>query len=115
MRCAGVSVDDCPPDALGFDFDGASFTHVGELVTFEVLMATFSLSRDAALRRIAAMVHSLDTEGEPTAEARGFEFILNGARHRLQNDDQVLQEIGTALDSLYSHFQREQLQEEVAR
>jgi hypothetical protein len=110
-----ASVEDCPPDALGFDFDGASFTHVGDLVTFEVLIASFSLSQDAALGRIATMVHSLDAEGEPTAEARGFEFILNGARHRLQNDDQILQEIGTALDSLYSHFQHEQMPEEVAR
>ncbi|MEP6823162.1 MAG: hypothetical protein ABI946_12530, partial [Chthoniobacterales bacterium] len=25
----------------GFDFDGAPFTHVGERVTFEVLMASF--------------------------------------------------------------------------
>src|SRR5688572_21560080 len=26
----------CPKQALGYDFDGATFTHVGELVTFEV-------------------------------------------------------------------------------
>ena len=32
---------DCPVDALGFDFDGATFTHVGERVTFEVLLASF--------------------------------------------------------------------------
>ncbi|KXV01757.1 hypothetical protein CR51_21030, partial [Caballeronia megalochromosomata] len=48
----------CPPDALGFDFDGAAFTHVGERVTFEVLMATFSLESDPALLRLAAMVHA---------------------------------------------------------
>jgi hypothetical protein len=101
------STKDCPPDALGFDFDGATFTHVGRLVSFEVLMASFSLGDDPALQRLAAMVHSLDMEESPTTEARGFEFILSGARHRLGSDDQVMQEIGSVLDSLYSHFQRE--------
>jgi hypothetical protein len=33
----------CPPQALGFDFDGAAFTHVGGLVSFEVLAASFAL------------------------------------------------------------------------
>ena len=30
---------DCPTDALGFDFDGAAFSHVGDRVTFETLLA----------------------------------------------------------------------------
>ena len=34
----------------------------------------------------------------------GFEAILAGARARLNDDDAVLAEIGTVLDSLYSHF-----------
>lgn len=34
---------DCPAEALGFDFDGATFTHVGARVTFEVLLASFGL------------------------------------------------------------------------
>src|SRR5262245_17064121 len=32
---------DCPKGALGFDFDGADFTHVGNRVTFEVLVSSF--------------------------------------------------------------------------
>jgi hypothetical protein len=44
---------DCPESALGFDFDGAAFTHVGERVTFETLMASFALEQDLALMRIA--------------------------------------------------------------
>ncbi len=39
---------DCPKKALGFDFDGAAFTHVGSRVTFEVLLASFGLDEDAA-------------------------------------------------------------------
>jgi hypothetical protein len=46
----------CPPDALGFDFDGAAFTHVGERVTFEVLIASFGLDEDAALLRLVDAV-----------------------------------------------------------
>lgn len=94
----------CPEDALGFDFDGARFTHVGERVTFEVLMASFGLDADRGLARLGAMVHALDVGGTPVAEASGFEAMLSGARARLQDDDAVLAEAGTVLDSLYAHF-----------
>ena len=96
---------DCPRKALGFDFDGASFTHVGERVTFEVLMASFGLEEDSALLRLAAMVHSLDVGGEPVPEATGFEAVLAGARERVADDDALLAEMSVVLDSLYIHFQ----------
>ena len=95
----------CPKDALGFDFDGASFSHVGDKVTFEVLMHAFALEKDAALQRVAEMVHVLDVGGEPTAEASGFEAVLAGARSRVEDDDHLLAEMGSVLDSLYVHFQ----------
>jgi hypothetical protein len=97
---------DCPRKALGFDFDGATFTHVGERVTFETLMASFGLGDDAALVRMAAMVHALDVGGETVAEAGGFEAMLAGARERLPDDDALLLEVSGVLDSLYTHFQR---------
>jgi hypothetical protein len=50
---------DCPPHAIGFDFDGATFTHIGSRVTFEVLLASFGLAADPALGRIAGLVHYL--------------------------------------------------------
>lgn len=95
---------DCPPDALGFDFDGATFTHVGERVSFEVLTASFGLDDDPGLARLGAMVRALDVGGATTAEAGGFEAILAGARKRLADDDALLAEIGLVLDSLYTHF-----------
>lgn len=95
---------DCPPDALGFDFDGATFTHVGERVSFEVLMASFGLDEDRALRRLGKIVHALDVGGNQQPEASGFEAILAGARERLPDDDALLAEVGLALDSLYTHF-----------
>jgi hypothetical protein len=98
---------DCPKNALGFDFDGAAFTHVGDCVTFEVLMASFGLKDDAALMRLAAMVHLLDVGGEPVPEAQGFEAVLAGGRERLPDDDALLAEMSAVLDSLYAHFERD--------
>ena len=98
---------DCPRRALGFDFDGASFTHVGDRVTFEVLMASFGLEEDPALARLAALVHALDIGGEPVPEAAGFEAVLAGARGRVADDDALLADMSVVLDSLYMHFQRD--------
>jgi hypothetical protein len=95
----------CPKDALGFDFDGATFTHVDDKVSFEVLLHAFALEKDAALLRIGEMVHGLDVGGEPTAEASGFEATLSGARARIDDDDRLLAEMAGVLDSLYVHFQ----------
>ena len=94
-----------PKDALTFDFDGATFTHVDDKVTFEVLLHTFALERDAALARIGEMVHGLDVGGEPPAEAIGFEAALSGARTRIDDDDKLLAEMSGVLDSFYTHFQ----------
>ena len=96
----------CPANALGFDFDDAAFTHVGDMVTFEVLLASFGLEEDAGLKRLGTLVHSLDVGGPPNPEAIGFEAILSGARTRLPDDDALLAEIGTVLDSLHSHYQK---------
>ncbi|MGU7779319.1 chromate resistance protein ChrB domain-containing protein [Burkholderia sp. PU8-34] len=99
-----ASPTDCPPDALGFDFDGAAFTHVGERVTFEVLLASFGLDKDAALSRLGEIVHALDVGGPAAPEAVGFEAVMAGTRQRTENDDQLLEQMGAVLDSLYAHF-----------
>jgi hypothetical protein len=98
---------DCPKSALGFDFDGAAFTHVDDRVTFEMLMASFGLDDDLALARLATIVHALDVGGEPVAEASGFEAVMAGARERLTDDDALLDEMSKVLDSLYAHFERQ--------
>ena len=99
-----VSPEACPQEALGFDFDGAAFTHVGERVTFEVLVVSFGLDDDAALLRLGEMVHALDVGGTPVPEAIGFEAVMAGMRQRALDDDQLLEEIGRVLDSIYAHF-----------
>ena len=95
---------DCPSDALGFDFDGATFSHVGDRVTFEVLLASFGLDGDRGLLRLGAMVHALDVGGTTTPEAGGFEAVLAGARKRWPDDDALLADVGGVLDSLHAHF-----------
>jgi hypothetical protein len=97
---------DCPKSALGFDFDGATFTHVGDRVTFQTLLASFGLDDDPALVKLGALVHQLDVGGDPVPEAAGFEAVMAGARERLDDDDALLAEMSTVLDSLYAHFQR---------
>jgi hypothetical protein len=99
-----TSPDACPPDALGFDFDGAAFTHIGERVTFEVLVASFGLEEEPGLLRLGEMVHALDVGGPPVPEAIGFEAVMAGARQRASDDDQLLDEMGRVLDSIYAHF-----------
>ena len=98
---------DCPKSALGFDFDGATFTHVGDRVTFQTLLASFGLEEDAALARLGTIVHALDVGGEPVPEATGFEAVMAGARERIDEDDSLLAEMSNVLDSLYAHFERE--------
>lgn len=98
---------DCPGEAIGFDFDGAVFSHVGGRVTFEVLAASFALEGDPAIVRIAAIVHSLDAGGIPVAEAPGIEAVLAGLRTVTLSDDELLVESARIFDSLYVNYQTE--------
>jgi hypothetical protein len=94
----------CPKQALGFDFDNAAFTHVGDKVTFEVLLSSFKLQTDVALTHIAAMIHYLDIGGVAISEADGFAAILTGAKARCRNDNALLKTMTTVLDDLYHSF-----------
>jgi hypothetical protein len=95
---------DCPKRAIGFDFDGAPFTHIDSKVTFEVLVASFGLENDTALSRLGALVHYLDVGGIPVPEAAGFAAIVSGARTLQPDDDALLKRVSPILDSLYHSF-----------
>jgi hypothetical protein len=95
---------DCPAEALGFDFDGAAFTHVGAKVTFEVLLESFGLTKDSALNRIGALVHYLDVGGIPVLESAGLETLINGMRQRWTDDDELLTEAEKIFDAFYQAF-----------
>lgn len=98
----------CPISALGFDFDGAAFSHVDGRVTYEVLAASFGLESDPALARIGAIVHCLDVGGVPVAEAIGIEALLAGLRATAADDDTLLLEAARVFDGLYASFLQEQ-------
>ncbi len=95
---------DCPEDAVGFDFDGASFSHTGNRVTFEVLAASFGLESDPALAGIGNLVHFLDVGGIPMAEAAGIRRVLEGLRRQARDDDALLRQARPVFDSLYEAY-----------
>ena len=95
---------DRPRNAVGFDFDGAEFTHVDSKVTFEVLVTSFGLEEDRGLARLGALVHHLDVGGIPIAEAAGFATIMAGARSLQPTDDELLKAMTPVLDSLYAGY-----------
>ncbi|WP_223547019.1 chromate resistance protein ChrB domain-containing protein [Pseudomonas sp. A-B-19] len=98
---------DCPADALGFDFDDAVFSHVGNRVTFETLQASFELQAPG-LNRIAALVHYLDVGGIQPVEAAGIERVLAGLRETILHDDQLLVAASAIFDGLLAGFVKEE-------
>lgn len=95
---------DCPKSALGFDFEGAEFTHIGARVTFEVLASAFALDNDPAIARMGGLIHYLDVGGIAMPEAAGLAAIAAGARARSVDDDQFLKDMGGVLDALHAGF-----------
>tara|TARA_R110001583_G_scaffold195118_1_gene369392 strand:- start:134425 stop:135360 length:936 start_codon:yes stop_codon:yes gene_type:complete len=91
-----------PRGAIGFDYDGARFTHVGARVTFEVMAASFGLDADAKLQRIASAVHYLDIGGIPAPEAAGLEAVLGGLREVHADDDRLVLAASAIFDALYA-------------
>lgn len=97
---------DCPKKALGFDFDGATFTHVGACVTFETLLGSFGLET-APLLRLGLLVHGLDVGGLQPPEAAGVERVLAGMREAITDDDLWLQTAAGVFEGLLIAFTKE--------
>lgn len=94
----------CPPTAVGFGFDGASFANSRTRVTYEELLAAFRLDRNAGLAKIGSLVHALDAGNRQVPEAAGVETLLAGARHRASNEDELLRESERTFDLLYEAY-----------
>jgi hypothetical protein len=92
----------CPKTALGYDFDGATFTHVGQRVTFEVVAASFGLDTDLALRRLGELVHCMDVGGVAVDEAPGLELLVRGLQAQHAHDDALLAAALPLFDTLYA-------------
>jgi len=93
----------CPKRALGYDFDGAAFTHVGDKVTFEVVAESFGLlARDPALARLGELVHFIDVGGFPVDEAAGLETLVRGLQALHVDDDALLAAALPVFDALHA-------------
>ncbi|MDP3086456.1 MAG: chromate resistance protein [Rubrivivax sp.] len=101
-----ASPADCPAQALGFDFDGAAFSHVGARVSFEVLLASFALETPALLR-LGVLVHGLDVGGVMPPEAAGVEGVLAGMRQAIADDDQLMLAAAGVFEGLWITFEKE--------
>jgi hypothetical protein len=95
-----------PRGSLGFDFDGAEFTHVGGRVTFEVLVGSFGLDGDPALASIGHAVHFLDVGGIPVPDATGLETVLRGIKAKSGSDDETALEAGKVFDLFYAAYSK---------
>jgi hypothetical protein len=97
---------ECPKKAVGFDFDGATFSHVGARVTFENLLAAFALETPA-LRQLGVLVHGLDVGGVQPPETVGIERVLAGMRDAIDDDDQLLLAAAGVFEGLLVSFEKE--------
>jgi hypothetical protein len=97
---------DRPKGSVGFDFDGAEFTHLENRVTFEMLQTSFGLDDDPALAAIGQTVHFLDIGGIPVPDAKGLETLLRGIKGTARGDDELAREAGKVFDHLYSAYRQ---------
>ena len=92
-----------------FDAPGATYTHRsspggGEWCTFETLIDEYGLGDDAALMRLAAVVHAADVADDIGTDPLGPGLLAIGAGGLdVESDDQVLLDRGTFVyDALYA-------------
>lgn len=92
-------------DFVPFDVSGGTFTHIGDMCTFEVLIKSFGL-KDKPLKKIAEMVHELDIKDEKykNPEVKGIEDILKGIRKTIKDDAEILKQGITVFEMLYASW-----------
>ena len=92
-------------DALPFDMFGAGFGHEGDRCTFEALAVRFGI-RDAAVARIAEIVHDLDLRDGKfgAAEAATLGIAIDGLQLSSMDDGLLLDQGMTLFEALYRSF-----------
>ena len=89
-------------EGTAFDMRGSDLRHRDGKVTFEVLLERHGL-RDAALRRMAEIVHAVDTLEGDMPEAVGVGAVFDGIRDGLATDDARMEAGFAVCDALYAH------------
>jgi len=90
--------------ARSFDAPGAEFGHRDGRCTFEVLIDDFGLSEDAALARLARIVHAADIDGEIDTDPAGPGLLAIGLGGLdIESDDhRLLDRASFVYDALYA-------------
>ena len=95
---------ECPADAIGYGYAGATFCNTRDRVTFEEILASFKLDKNTRLARIGALIHALNAGETNVAEAAGVQTLLQGAARRTESEDQLLAETEMTFDLLYEAY-----------
>jgi hypothetical protein len=95
--------------ARSFDAPEAEFTHRDGKCTFEVLIDEFDLSGDAALARLARIVHAADISGELDTDpiGPGLLAIAEGSLVVEPDDVRLLERESFVYDALYAWCERQ--------
>lgn len=94
--------------AHSFDVPGATYTHRGNQCTFEVLIDEYKLGSNAALVRLAKIVHAADISEDLETDPLGAGLLAIGIGGLLvEHDDQRLLEKGEFVyDALFAWCRR---------
>jgi hypothetical protein len=92
---------------LRFDMYDAEYTHDAERCTFEVLLDLIDRP-DAALRRIADIIHDLDLRDHKyqRPEAAGIKVMLDGLAANHERDEDRIERARFMFEDLYKSFTR---------
>jgi len=103
-RFSFVGEEQSVEGGIPFDMFGAELTHHGEDCTFETMIKCFDLSDDAALGRIAEIVHDIDLKDNKfnRAEAAGLDTVVRSLAKLLKDDRKLVQQANVIFDGLYS-------------
>jgi hypothetical protein len=91
---------------IRFDMFDAEYTHVGAMCTFEVLVDTFGLRGNAALRSVGEIVHDIDFKDDAFAHpaTKEVDAELKRIYARYSSDYERLDVGGALFENLYAMF-----------
>lgn len=96
------TIDISNSNIVTYDMNEATFTHVGNLCTFEVLLKSFGIQNNA-LESIAKIIHMLDINDDKfvVPEADGIKLILSAIRSGGFDDNEIIKKSSEIFDYLY--------------
>jgi hypothetical protein len=90
-------------EGVAFDIPGASFSHVGELCSFDAFIEQFGLKEDPGLEVLAPIVRGADTDRHDLApEAAGLHALSLGLSVTHLDDQELLAQGMVLYDALYA-------------